>query len=104
MVEARVKEAFAFYATATAEQVRRLRRRRRRQHAEDRRVGDTCLEDRAGGAAGVRLLPATAMSGRISVSRHLRDLNSARLMINNDRIRDNTARLLLLQPPQLGIG
>ena len=45
-----------------------------------------------------------ANSGPFSLSRHLRDLNSARLMINNDRIRDNTARLLLLQSPLLGVG
>jgi acyl-CoA dehydrogenase len=43
-------------------------------------------------------------TGPFSLSRHLRDLNSARLMINNDRIRDNTARLLLLQSPLLGVG
>jgi acyl-CoA dehydrogenase len=43
-------------------------------------------------------------AGPFSLSRHLRDLNSARLMINNDRIRENTARLLLLQPPMLGVG
>jgi acyl-CoA dehydrogenase len=43
-------------------------------------------------------------AGPFSLSRHLRDLNSARLMINNDRIRENTARLLLLQPPLLGVG
>lgn len=43
-------------------------------------------------------------TGPFSLSRHLRDLSSARIMINNDRIRQNTARLLLLQPPSLGIG
>ena len=42
--------------------------------------------------------------GPYSLSRHLRDLHSARLMIHNDRIRDNTARLLMLQNPVLGIG
>jgi acyl-CoA dehydrogenase len=42
--------------------------------------------------------------GPYSLSRHLRDLHSARLMIHNDRIRDSTARLLMAQTPQLGIG
>ena len=42
--------------------------------------------------------------GPYSLSRHLRDLHSARLMVHNDRIRDNTARLLMLQNPALGIG
>ena len=43
-------------------------------------------------------------SGAFSLSRHLRDLHSARLMIHNDRVRDNTARLLIMQSPLLGIG
>ena len=34
-----------------------------------------------------------------SVGRHLRDLHSAPLMINNDRIAQNTASLLLAQRP-----
>jgi acyl-CoA dehydrogenase len=42
--------------------------------------------------------------GRYSLSRHLRDLNSAQLMVSNDRIRDSTALLLLLQSPTLGVG
>lgn len=41
--------------------------------------------------------------GPFSLSRHLRDLHSARLMIHNDRIRDSTARLLILQAPALGV-
>jgi acyl-CoA dehydrogenase len=41
--------------------------------------------------------------GRFSISRHLRDLHSARLMVHNDRIRDNTARLLLMQTPRFGV-
>lgn len=40
--------------------------------------------------------------GEYSMGRHLRDLMSAPLMIGNDRIRDNTANLLLMQMPQLG--
>ncbi|MBV9736119.1 MAG: acyl-CoA/acyl-ACP dehydrogenase [Acidisphaera sp.] len=42
-------------------------------------------------------------AGRYSLSRHLRDLQSAPLMINNDRMRDTTARLLLAAAPVLGI-
>ncbi len=42
-------------------------------------------------------------NGRYSLSRHLRDLQSAPLMISNDRIRTNTARLLLVQKPDLGL-
>jgi acyl-CoA dehydrogenase len=34
-----------------------------------------------------------------SVGRHLRDLHSAPLMINNDRIAQNTASMLLAQRP-----
>ena len=41
--------------------------------------------------------------GPFSVSRHVRDLHSARLMVHNDRVRDNTARLLLLQSPVFGV-
>ncbi|MEX3953387.1 acyl-CoA dehydrogenase family protein [Paraburkholderia sp. EG287A] len=37
--------------------------------------------------------------GRYSIGRHLRDLYSAPLMINNDRIDQNTASLLLAQRP-----
>ena len=45
-----------------------------------------------------------ANEGPYSLSRHLRDLHSARLMIHNDRVRSNTARLLMMQGPALGIG
>lgn len=41
--------------------------------------------------------------GPFSLSRHLRDLHSARLMIHNDRIRDYAGRLLMLQAPALGV-
>jgi acyl-CoA dehydrogenase len=37
-----------------------------------------------------------------SLGRHLRDLHSARLMINNDRIAQNIANLLLAQRPSIG--
>jgi len=41
--------------------------------------------------------------GRYSIGRHLRDLYSAPLMINNDRIGQNTASLLLAQRPSVSI-
>ena len=41
--------------------------------------------------------------GPFSLGRHLRDLQSAPVMINNDRILENTASLLLLQKPTLGL-
>jgi acyl-CoA dehydrogenase len=42
-------------------------------------------------------------SGKVSLSRHLRDLQSAPLMIHNDNIRNQAARLLLAQKPALGL-
>lgn len=44
-----------------------------------------------------------ARQGPFSVSRHLRDLHSAPLMIANSRMRDSAARLLLAQKPLLGL-
>ena len=44
-----------------------------------------------------------ARSGPFSVTRHLRDLNSAPLMIGNSRMRESAARLLLAQKPRLGL-
>ncbi len=41
--------------------------------------------------------------GPFSVGRHLRDLQSAPVMISNDRILENTSSLLLLQKPALGL-
>lgn len=41
--------------------------------------------------------------GRYSIGRHLRDLYSAPLMINNDRIGQNTASLLLAQRPSVSL-
>ena len=41
--------------------------------------------------------------GPFSVGRHLRDLQSAPVMISNDRIVEKTASLLLLQKPALGL-
>lgn len=37
-----------------------------------------------------------------SLGRHLRDLHSAPLMISNERIRESTGNMLLMQKPQLG--
>lgn len=37
-----------------------------------------------------------------SVGRHLRDLHSAPLMISNERIRESTGNMLLIQKPRLG--
>jgi acyl-CoA dehydrogenase len=42
-------------------------------------------------------------NGKASLSRHLRDLQSAPLMIQNDVIRTQTARLMLVQKPALGL-
>ena len=44
-----------------------------------------------------------ARQGPFSVSRHLRDLHSAPLMIANSRMRESAARLLLAQKPLLGL-
>ena len=41
--------------------------------------------------------------GPYSIGRHLRDLQSAPVMINNDRILENTSSLLMLQKPALGL-
>jgi len=47
--------------------------------------------------------PGYARQGPFSVSRHLRDLHSAPLMIANSRMRESAARLLLAQKPHLGL-
>ena len=64
-------------------------------------VSECCL-----GVAQVALsvcgFPGYARSGKFSVSRHLRDLLSAPLMVGNDRMRESSARLLLAQKPKLG--
>lgn len=44
-----------------------------------------------------------ARTGDFSVSRHVRDLTSAPLMIGNSRMREASARLLLAQRPELGL-
>ena len=40
--------------------------------------------------------------GPFSLGRHLRDIQSAPLMVSNDRIRSNTGHLLLMQRPSFG--
>ena len=40
---------------------------------------------------------------RFSLGRHLRDLLSAPIMINNDRILEGAGNLLLMQKPHLGL-
>lgn len=45
-----------------------------------------------------------ARTGDFSVSRHVRDLTSAPLMIGNSRMREASARLLLAQRPAIGLG
>lgn len=44
-----------------------------------------------------------ARTGDFSVSRHVRDLTSAPLMVGNSRMREGSARLLLAQKPELGL-
>ncbi len=65
-------------------------------------VSETCLH-----AAQVALsicgFAGYARDGAYSVSRHVRDLHSAPLMIGNGRMRENAARLLLAQRPSLGL-
>ena len=61
-------------------------------------VSTTCLEI-AGEAMLVCGFAGYSNEGPYSLSRHLRDLHSARLMIHNDRVRANTARLLMMQGP-----
>jgi hypothetical protein len=40
----------------------------------------------------------------LSISRHLRDLNSAPIMISNFRMRETSAQMLLAQKPLFGLG
>ena len=65
-------------------------------------VSETCL------AVAQMALSICGFSGYrndtpFSVGRHLRDLNSAVLMVHNDRVREGTGRLLLARLPELGI-
>jgi acyl-CoA dehydrogenase len=65
-------------------------------------VSEACL-DVVGQVLRICGFAGYSNTGPYSVSRHLRDICSASLMVGNDRIRDNTARLLVLQPPAFGI-
>ncbi len=65
-------------------------------------VSDTCLHV-AREAMAVCGFSGYARTGDFSVSRHVRDLTSAPLMIGNSRMREGSARLLLAQRPQLGL-
>jgi acyl-CoA dehydrogenase len=47
-------------------------------------------------------LPGYRTDGPHSLSRHLRDLWSAPLMIQNDRVRQGTGTLLVANRPKLG--
>ena len=102
MVEARINAALAQHAAATPEQAESFAVAAATNMLKTG-ASEICLEV-VQEALLVCGFSGYSNVGPFSLSRHLRDLNSARLMINNDRIRDNTARLLLLQPPQLGIG
>ena len=65
-------------------------------------VSETCLHV-AREALTVCGFAGYARTGDFSVSRHVRDLTSAPLMIGNSRMRESSARLLLAQRPQLGL-
>jgi acyl-CoA dehydrogenase len=65
-------------------------------------VAETCLEV-AQIAMSVCGFAGYARQGPHSVSRHLRDLHSAPLMIANARMRQGAAQLLLAQQPRLGL-
>ena len=64
-------------------------------------ISDACLSV-VGRAMSICGFAGYANTGPYSLSRHLRDLHSAPIMVSNDRIRDNTARMLILQSPALG--
>jgi acyl-CoA dehydrogenase len=65
-------------------------------------VAEACLEV-VTQAMQVSGFAGYARGGPSSVSRHLRDLHSAPLMIGNERIRESSAQLLLAQRPRLGL-
>ena len=65
-------------------------------------ISEVCLAV-AGQALAVCGFAGYARQGPFSVSRHLRDLHSAPLMIANGRMRESSARLLLAQKPLLGL-
>ncbi len=65
-------------------------------------VSETCL-DVAQMCLSVNGFAGYRNDSVFSVSRHLRDLHSAVLMVHNDRVRDGTGRLLLARMPELGV-
>jgi len=65
-------------------------------------VSETCLHV-AREALTVCGFAGYARTGDFSVSRHVRDLTSAPLMIGNSRMREASARLLMAQRPELGL-
>jgi acyl-CoA dehydrogenase len=102
MVEARINEALAQYAAAGAQPAASFAAATAINMLKTG-ASEICLEV-VQEALMVCGFAGYSNAGPFSLSRHLRDITSARLMINNDRIRDNTARLLMLQPPILGVG
>jgi acyl-CoA dehydrogenase len=102
MVEARINTTLAHYATAAPAEKESFAAAAAMNMLKTG-ASEVCLEV-VQEALLVCGFSGYSNTGPFSLSRHLRDLNSARLMINNDRIRDNTARLLLLQSPMLGVG
>jgi len=102
MVEARINAALAHYAAAGAEPAASFAAATAINMLKTG-ASEICLEV-VQEALMVCGFAGYSNAGPFSLSRHLRDITSARLMINNDRIRDNTARLLMLQPPILGVG
>jgi len=65
-------------------------------------VSETCLEA-VQHAFMVCGISAYKNGSEFSLGRHLRDLMSAPIMINNDRMLESTGNLLLLQRPALGV-
>jgi acyl-CoA dehydrogenase len=97
-LEARVRVALADYAAGSAECFAETASINMVKTA----VSEGCLEV-VETALLVCGFAGYSNGGPFSLSRHLRDVHSARLMIHNDRIRDNTARLLMLQAPRPGL-
>jgi acyl-CoA dehydrogenase len=65
-------------------------------------ISETCLEA-AQHAFMVCGINAYKNDSEFSLGRHMRDLMSAPIMINNDRMLESTGNLLLMQRPALGV-
>ena len=65
-------------------------------------ISESCLEavQHAFMVCGIN---AYKNGSEFSLGRHVRDLMSAPIMINNDRMLESTGNLLLLQRPALGV-